>query len=215
MDCELFRLLIQRYYDGELSYTEAVEYESHRKKCPECRMMDAEFAKVFEVLGNIPLYEPSEEFNTVVLDGVDLTGFRRRRAAGIVRDLQSIWYRVPFPVRAVSTVALAFSLALVIFRPLFLFVAGGISRGLVLLKGLSDIAAHLIENISEVISSLGSFKTYEVAFQTLLRTARLVLDVLPTRDIVSVAFMFILIVIAAFAMRKQIKSKGETNVFIS
>jgi tetratricopeptide (TPR) repeat protein len=51
MDCHLFALLIERYYDGELDLAERSEYEHHRRLCASCRALDERYAEAHNNLG--------------------------------------------------------------------------------------------------------------------------------------------------------------------
>ena len=122
-----------------------------------------------------------------------------------VRTLQSIWYGIPFPVRLISSIGLVAAIVLVIFRPLLIMAMDGAAGVMVLFKGFSDVSSDILEKLLEAMSSLLSLRTYEAVFKTLLRTLKLIMDMLPARDAITVVGLLALILLAAVAMRKQLK----------
>ncbi len=62
--------LISPYLDGELSSTEAAEFEKHLSSCPLCSQTLAQFAEVKEALRALPSLDPPPELRTRVMAAV-------------------------------------------------------------------------------------------------------------------------------------------------
>src|SRR5271169_3197461 len=66
MSCERMESRIIGYVDGRLKASERLEVEKHIATCAPCRLRVHEFSAVSELLGDLPLIEPSPEFDTRV-----------------------------------------------------------------------------------------------------------------------------------------------------
>ena len=66
MSCERMESRILGYVDGRLKETERAEVEKHLADCAPCRLRVQEFSAVSGLLDELPLIEPSQEFDTRV-----------------------------------------------------------------------------------------------------------------------------------------------------
>jgi anti-sigma factor RsiW len=97
MSCERMESRILGYVDGRLKDSERAEAEKHFAACAACRVRVNEFRAVGELLGELPMVEPSPAFDVRV---------RARMTAEPVRQSWWAWLR-PSP-----RIALAASLLL-------------------------------------------------------------------------------------------------------
>ncbi len=66
MSCERMESRILGYVDGRLKENERLDVEKHIADCAPCRLRVHEFSAVSGLLGELPLIEPSREFDTRV-----------------------------------------------------------------------------------------------------------------------------------------------------
>ena len=66
MSCERMESRILGYVDGRLRESERLEVEKHIANCAPCRLRVEEFSAVSGLLDELPLIEPSPEFDTRV-----------------------------------------------------------------------------------------------------------------------------------------------------
>ena len=66
MSCERMESRILGYVDGRLKASERLEVEKHIANCAPCRLRVEEFSAVSGLLDDLPLIEPSPEFDTRV-----------------------------------------------------------------------------------------------------------------------------------------------------
>ena len=66
MSCERMESHILGYVDGRLKANERAEVEKHLADCAPCRLRVQEFSAVSGLLDELPLIEPSPEFDTRV-----------------------------------------------------------------------------------------------------------------------------------------------------
>jgi anti-sigma factor RsiW len=66
MSCERMESRILGYVDGRLKESERLEVEKHIASCAPCRLRVEEFSAVSGLLDELPLIEPSPEFDTRV-----------------------------------------------------------------------------------------------------------------------------------------------------
>jgi anti-sigma factor RsiW len=97
MSCERVESRILGYIDGRLKESEKLEVEKHLSACAPCRVRVEEFRAVSGLLDELPVIEPSPEFDTRV---------RALVAAEPVKQNWWAWLRIP------PRVALAASLLL-------------------------------------------------------------------------------------------------------
>lgn len=125
MDCHLFRLLIQKYHDGELEPAEMAKFQAHLADCAQCAALEAEYHGVFEALDGIGYQEPSPGFNEAVMAQIDTGKYRKSAARKFATAISWKWNLLPGYVRVTGALALVFALFMYIFRPIFhLFITG-------------------------------------------------------------------------------------------
>jgi hypothetical protein len=214
MECALFRMLIQRYRDGELDPVERAGYERHRSACATCRALDRQFAGVFGALAEIPLFEPTADFNARVMARVDVGRYRARRARRTARAIENAWWRVPKPVRVVIPAGVAFAIFAAAYAPVLDFLAGVGERALALAGSSLFVLKELAGRSGPLFEYLSSASRYRVAMETLLRTLHRVVSDVPVAYVgvvaVALVYIFYLVVRAARTAWK----KGDTNVGI-
>ena len=66
MSCERMESRILGYVDGRLKESERLEVEKHIANCAPCRLRIEEFSAVSGLLDELPVIEPSPEFDTRV-----------------------------------------------------------------------------------------------------------------------------------------------------
>ena len=214
MECHLFGLLIQRYYDDDLGAVERAEYENHRRTCAPCLEKDRQFAAVFNSLGNIPLFEPAEDFNEKVLSRVDISRYRASAIRKAMNALGAAWDWVPTPVRVGTVLAGAFVLFITAYRPfLDLMIAVGnrtltfFGSGLILIKELAGRSETLIKYF-------GSANNLKVAGETLLRTMQKLIATIPVSHVALVTAAVLIALVIIIRTARVAWKRGETHVGI-
>ena len=66
MSCVKMESRILAYMDGRLKDSEQAEMEKHLAACPVCRVRANEFRSVSDLLGELPMVEPTPAFNVRV-----------------------------------------------------------------------------------------------------------------------------------------------------
>lgn len=66
MSCEKMESRILGYVDGRLKDSERLELEKHLASCAPCALRMNEFRAVSDLLGELPMIEPSDAFDTRV-----------------------------------------------------------------------------------------------------------------------------------------------------
>jgi len=214
MDCHLFRLLIQRYYDGDLDKVERAEYESHRRRCEVCRAEEASFAHVFSILSDVPRFEPSSDFNARVLARVDVAGYRvdpvRRAARGIGRG----WNAVPVPLRNGAVIAAIFALFIAAYRPFLWYLVSVMEQGAESVSSGLLVLRALVEKIAIVWKGSDALRQYEIAGQTLLRSLQKLFGGMHPFEIALLLVSVVLVVLVLYRTVAAARRKGETHVGI-
>ena len=213
MDCHLFEILVQRYYDGELDPVAISEYERHRQGCEACRAFDAEYAAVFGALGDIPRFEPSEGFDAAVMSKVDVSRYRVSVARRSAHLFGSAWNRMPAPVRVGSTLAAVFALFITVYRPLLQLLID-MARGTATFIGsMLLLTRELPDMLSETMQGLGALESYRIAGETLLNALRRVASALPLTYIL-IPIIVIALLPVLMRITRAIAKKGETHAGI-
>lgn len=106
MSCERMESRILAYVDGRLKDSERVDAEKHFALCAACRVRMNEFRSVNELLGELPMIEPSPAFDVRV---------RARVAAEPVRQSWWAWTR-PSPRIAFAATALLLAILWIGYR---------------------------------------------------------------------------------------------------
>lgn len=211
MECHLFKILIQRYYDGELDPVEIAGYEQHKRSCEACRELDTEFAGVFAALEGIPRLEPSVDFNSRVMARVDVARYRESPARKVVGVFGGTWERLPAPVRITGAITAVFALFVSAYRPLLDILLGALQAtaalfGTVIVLtrgGLPRVMDHLVKQ-------LNSFKNYEVALKTIINAFQSIAVELNVTYIL-VAALAVAVLLFLIRMARVASGKGETH----
>ncbi|UCF05052.1 MAG: zf-HC2 domain-containing protein [bacterium] len=214
MDCHLFHMLIQRYYDGLLDAIERADYENHRRTCPACRLADSEHATVFRALDGIPRLVPSQSFNAKVLAQVDISRYRVGAAKKVSNAIGRGWFWIPFPVRVGIGISAVFALFVTAYGPFIDFFAS-LGERFTALIGSGMIAVRELAIRSEtLIKSLGSATNYRLAGEVLLATFQRWIAGLPLSYIVMATAVMIIVLLFAIRAARTAWSKGETHVSV-
>ena len=86
MKCESIREDLSAYHDGELSDRAAAVVEQHLSGCQGCREELGRIAKVWDLLGTLPVVQPSKDFKARFWEKV-----RREE------ERQGLWDWISFP----------------------------------------------------------------------------------------------------------------------
>ncbi|HUV36834.1 MAG TPA: zf-HC2 domain-containing protein [Patescibacteria group bacterium] len=211
MDCHLFRILLQRYHDGELDAVERAEYERHLTRCTACRELDHQFTEVFRALDGIPLMEPADDFNARVMTHVNVSRYRARRGRRAIRVIENAWWWVPRPVRIAIPVCAAFALFAVVYTPVLEFLLATGERALAFAGSSLLVIKELAGRSGAVLEFLGTAAHYRVAGEVLVRTVHRIAAEIPITYIglaaVALVFVFYMVIRAARIAWK----KGDTN----
>jgi anti-sigma factor RsiW len=214
MKCHLFRLLIQRYYDGELDPAERSEYESHRRRCSACRALDSRFAVLVDALDHAPSFEPSADFNRRVLSRIDVASFRVNPARAAFRAIGRALSAVPIPLRNAGIVTAICAGFIAVYKPLLDYMITTIGHGAEALWSGMLFVQELGGRIAALVRGVSAAQSYEVAGQTLFRAFHHILSELnPVQAVVAIAsLVFVAVVIRR--MLGAARRKGETDVCI-
>ena len=210
MDCHLFEMLIQRYYDGELDPVAISDYERHRHGCDRCRALDAEYAALFGVLGGIPRFEPSERFDAAVMSRIDVSRYRvntLRRFAGI---FGGTWNSMPASIRVGASLTAVFALFITIYRPFLRFLIDILQGTATFIGSILLLTRELPNMGSDLMESLGALENYRIAGETLLNALKRVVSAVPLSHIL---IPIAVVILLPFLVRitRAIAKKGETH----
>jgi anti-sigma factor RsiW len=214
MECHLFRLLIQRYHDGELEPAERAEYENHRRRCGECRALDARFALVAGALDGLTLYEPSPDFDKKVLSQIDIGAYRVGPARRAVRAVDRGWNAVPVPVRNGSLIAALGLFFIAVYKPLLDYMIATIRQGAEALWTGTIFVSALLGKMEAIWRGAGAARNYEIVGQTLLRAFRRYATGMSAAQIAVAIISLILVAVVLHRMLGTARRKGETHVGI-
>lgn len=214
MKCHIFKMLIQRYYDGELSPAEMAEYDNHIIKCEGCGELDRQYVAVFTALEGIEFLEPSPGFDRNVMAQVDISRYR----VGVVRKaasaLRSAWRGLPSPVRATGYIAAAFALFVAVYSPILSMIASGIRNLIGMVGSGIFLIQTFIKDPSLILNYMSFLEKYHVAWKILVKTVQ--------RHVAGASMLYLIltVIIAGamlyFVIRKARIAwrKGETHVGI-
>ncbi|MGD1048718.1 MAG: zf-HC2 domain-containing protein [Candidatus Krumholzibacteriaceae bacterium] len=214
MECHLFRLLIQRYHDGELDPAERAEYENHRRRCEACRVLDGRYALIAAALDGVPLMEPPAGFNRSVLSRVDVAAYRVGPARAAARAIGSGWNAVPAPLRSGIVIAAVCALVIAVCTPLLDYMILVVRQGAEALWSGMIFVRELGPRIEMIWRSIGMLRNYEVALQMLHRTfPRLAAGLNPVEAVLVIASLT-LVAVVLHRLLGAARRKGETHVCI-
>jgi hypothetical protein len=214
MECDLFRLFIQRYHDGELDQAERAEYENHRRQCEACRELDGRFALLVAALNDAPLFEPSPGFNARVMSQVDVAAYRVSPVRRLLGALGRLWGAMPIPVRNGAVIAFIGALFIAVYKPFLDYMISTIGEGAVALWSGMAIVRELVDKVEVVWKGIGTVRNYEVVGQTVLRASRHAAAGLNSVQTAVAIATLVLVVIVLYRTLGAARNKGETNVSI-
>ncbi|MCX5754453.1 MAG: zf-HC2 domain-containing protein [Candidatus Krumholzibacteria bacterium] len=214
MECHLFRLLIQRYHDGELEPAERAEYENHRRRCEACRSMDGRLALIAGALDGLPLFEPSSGFDGKVLSQVDMGAYRVSPARRAVRAIGRGWNIVPVPVRNGSLIAALGLFFIAVYKPLLDYMIATIRQGAEAFWTGTIFVRELIDKMEAIWKGAGAVRNYEIVGQTLIRAFHRYVTGMNTVQIAAAIVSLILVAVVLHRMLGAARRKGETHVGI-
>ena len=213
MECHLFKILIQRYFDGDLEPVEIAEYEQHRRSCEACRKLDAEFTSVFAALEGIPRLEPSVDFNSRVMARVDVARYRKSPARKVVGIFGGTWRHLPAPVRITGTITDVFALFISAFRPLLDILLGVLQATAALFGSVIVLTRELPRLMDNLVGQLNSFKNYEVALRTIINAFQSIASELNITYILAAA-LAVAVLLFLIRMARVASGKGETHASV-
>lgn len=215
MECHLFKMLVQKYHDGELDLAGMAEYENHFMECGECRRLDAQFAGVFSALDGIKLLEPSPGFDMNVMAHVDVARFRVSIARKAWISLRGLWQGLPKPLRVTGIAAPVFALFVAVYSPILLTMVLIAKKGV----GVAGYGLYMIRKVVEdpsiIIHYLNLFEKYRVAGKILIKTAHRQAGGIPVTYSGLGIVIAVVMLVVIIRMTRIAWSKGETHVGIS
>jgi hypothetical protein len=214
MECHLFKLLIQRYHDGELEPAERAEYENHRRRCASCRALDERFAIVAGALDGMDLFEPSPGFDARVLSRVDTKAYRVSPVRKAVRATGRAWNAVPIPVRNAALVAALGIFFIAVYKPLLDYMIATIRHGAEAFLTGTVFVGELIDRVGSIWKGSGATRNYEIVGQTLLRAFHRYVTGASAAQIAAAIVSLILVAVVLHRMLGAARRKGETHVGI-
>lgn len=83
MDCKTSSNLIMAYVDQTITDDEWANLQKHLELCKECREEFDFFSQIEELIGELPMYEPSEAFEMKVMESIDHSLYQPTGKKGI------------------------------------------------------------------------------------------------------------------------------------
>ena len=213
MECHLFKILIQRYYDGELEPVEIAEYEHHRHSCEACMELDTQYASVFAALEGIPRLEPSADFNSSVMARVDVARYRENPARKVIGVFGGTWGRLPAPIRITGTITAVFALFVSAYRPLLDMLLGALQAVALLFGSVIVLTRELPRLMGDLLGQLRSLKNYEVALKTIINAFQGIASELNITYILAAA-LAVAVLLILIRMARVASGKGETHASV-
>ena len=214
MDCDLFRLLIQKYYDGELDPAEKARFETHRANCAECRAVENGFLEVFETLQVMSHFQPSEQFNNRVMAEVDTCKYRENALRKFARDINWKWNAVPSWARIAGSLAAAFVFFMYIFRPVYLEMVEAARKAVLFLLSAAVLLRRAGDLYERFINYLNSDPGFIVAARVLMGKTVQFLREIPAGYYVVGALIAFLIIYMMLKLTRTSWRKGESHVSV-
>jgi hypothetical protein len=214
VECHLFRLLIERYHDGELAPAERAEYENHRRQCEECRESDARFGMLIAALDQAPLFEPSADFDRGVLSRINPAAYRVSPARRAARAIERGWNAAPVLARNTIAIAALCAVIITVYQPLLDYMIVTIRHGAEALWSGMLFSRELAERVIMIWKGAGAVRNYEIVGQTLLRALhRFASGLNPVQGGLAIASV-LLAAVVLYRLLGAARRKGETNVGI-
>lgn len=210
MECDLFKILIQRYYDCELEPVEIAEYDQHRRSCGACRALDAQYAGIFGALEGMPRFEPSIDFNEKVMARVDIARYRKSAVRKVVGVFGGTWGRLPAPIRITGVITAVFALFVSAHRPLLELLLGA-ARAVAALFGSVIVLANELPRVMDyLVAQLNTIRNYRVALGTVITAFQSITSELNIAYLL-VAALAVAVLLFLIRMARVASRKGETH----
>lgn len=213
VDCRLFEILIQRYFDGELDPVAISDYERHRQGCDACRALDAEYAALFGALGDIPRLEPSQRFNAAVMSRIDVSRYRVSALMRLTGFFGGTWNRMPASIRVGASLTAVFALFVTIYRPLLQLLIDMLQGTATFVGSILLLTRELPNMGSDLIDSMRALENYRIAGETLLHALQRILSALPLTYIL-IPPVAVILLLFLVRITRAIAKKGETHAGI-
>ena len=214
MKCHLFKMLIQKYYDGELDPAGSAEYENHVRECEACGKLDRQYSRVLTVLDGMELFEPSPLFDRNVMVHVDVSRYKVSAARKTWISIRSGWNNLPTPVRVTGATAAVFGLFVAVYSPILTSLVFAMRKVIGIGASGLYLLRRAIEDPAIITHYLNSLQEYRVAGRLLVRTLQRQAEgisaaYLGLGIIATVLSLYLIIRMTRMAWRK-----GETHVGI-
>ncbi len=212
MDCHLFTLLIQKYYDGELERAIEAEFETHLAECEECRAIECRYSEAFSALEGMGVYKTPPEFNDRVMAHVNVRKYRKNLFAEIAGTLYRRWNLLPAYIRVGGAVTGVFALFMYIFRPVFLYM---LSTGESLLNFAASAVAVLKESrvgLDIIVNYFKSDPEFILAATILFQKLKGMTVEIPIGYFVSAFVLVCLVVLMVAGVSRSSWRKGDSHV---
>jgi hypothetical protein len=214
MNCRHFKMLIQKYHDGELGAAEGAEYENHLTSCSSCMELDMQFAAIFGALDDIPLAEPSPGFDSGVMARVDVARYRKNAASRAGAAVRGGWDRVPFPARVAAGIAAVFGLFVTVYTPMIGVIYAAAGKAAAMVGSGLYLARRVIEDPSAIGNYLETTTNYRLAGRILLETFEKQVSDIQLSHLAIAGLSAVVLVVLVVRATRVVWSKGETNVSI-
>ncbi|MCK4537191.1 MAG: hypothetical protein KAV42_00200 [Candidatus Krumholzibacteria bacterium] len=214
MDCHLFKMLIQRYHDGELDRAGMAEYEEHRRNCQLCERLDTAFDGIFSALGDMEVMEPSSDFNMKVMARVDVSRYKVRAARKVWLSARGFWRGLPVPLQATGIISSVFVLFIAIYTPFLLMMVSAGKKLLGMTESGLYVIRRLFDDPQRILNYISSVEKYRVAGKILVKTMQRQVAGIPLTHFAMMAIAAMVILYVVFRTAQGSWKKGETHVSI-
>jgi len=212
MDCHLFRLLVQKYHDGELDGAQRAAFESHLAECEECGAFEESYRNVFSALDGLQRFEPSERFNDTVMAGVDTGKYRKSALGRFFVALSWKWSALPGYVRVTASLAAVFAVFMYVFRPILTFTVDAAERFFALIGSLSILLVEADKLFAAIVNYFKSDPEFILAARLLLRKSQQLGDEIPYSYLMGIFLLTMIIIFVVARVSRSSWRKGESDV---
>jgi hypothetical protein len=212
MDCHLFKLLIQKYHDGELGRAMEAEFETHLAECEKCRVLESNYSEVFSALEDMGFSQPLPGFNSRVMARVNFRKYRKSIFALILGRISRRVNLLPGYIRVTGAVTGVFALFMYIFRPVFLYL---LSAGEKLIAFISTLAAIIKQSgavFDIVVNYFKSDHEFVLAAMILFRKLKEITGEIPIGYFATAFVLVCLVVLMIARVSRSSWRKGESHV---
>ncbi len=212
MDCHLFRLLVQKYRDGELEGAQRAAFESHLAECEECGSFEESFRSVFSALEDLERFEPPDRFNDRVMAHVSTGKYRKSALGRFFVALSWKWSMLPGYVKVTASLAAVFAVFMYVFRPILTFTIGAAERVFALIGSISILLVEADKLIATIANYFKSDPEFILAARLLLRKFQQLGDEIPYFYLMGILLLTLIILFVVARVSRSSWRKGESNV---